>query len=62
VTTQRLPEGPEPPQPSSYNADLARIARALEQLVRLADKALSVYFNARFPYGKPTDRWRRRGA
>jgi|tagenome__1003787_1003787.scaffolds.fasta_scaffold15879414_2 hypothetical protein len=41
---------------------LTRIAARLERLERRLDEFFTVFLNARFPYGKPTDRWRRRGA
>jgi hypothetical protein len=40
-------------------AELRRIADALEHLVRLYDERAAVELNARFPFGRPTDRWRR---
>ncbi len=33
---------------------------AIEQLGRRFDEFAGAYLNARFPYGRPTDRWARR--
>lgn len=38
---------------------LDRILRALERLERRFDEFAGVYLRAKFPFGKPTDRWRR---
>jgi hypothetical protein len=40
---------------------LERIIRALERLERRFDEFAGTYLNARFPFGKATDRWARRG-
>jgi hypothetical protein len=34
----------------------------LAQLRRLVDEAVGAYLAARYPYGRPTDRWGRRRA
>jgi hypothetical protein len=39
---------------------LARIEASLKRLERLFDEFAGVFLNAKFPYGKPTDRWARR--
>jgi hypothetical protein len=39
---------------------LRRIADALERLLRIHDEEIGARLNAEFPYGRPTDRWRRR--
>ena len=41
-------------------AILARLERRLARLERLLDEGIGAYLNAKFPYGKPTDRWRSR--
>jgi hypothetical protein len=64
---------PNTPPPDSARAaalrELARIAAAVERIERRLecqdrrlDEFFRVYLNARFPYGKPTDRWGRYGA
>ena len=47
------------PRPSDPE-QLERLITAVEQLVQRFDEFARAYLNARFPYGKPTDRWRRR--
>ena len=39
---------------------LARLERRLARLERLLDDGIGAYLEAKFPYGKPTDRWGRR--
>lgn len=39
-------------------AILARLERRLARLERLVDEGIGAFLNAKFPYGKPTDRWR----
>jgi hypothetical protein len=41
---------------------LMRIADALERLIDLYDERTGVELNARYQFGKPSDRWRRKGA
>ena len=36
------------------------ITERLQKLYELLDEAYGAYLNARFPYGRPTDRWGRR--
>jgi hypothetical protein len=38
----------------------ARIEARLDRLERLLNEAIGAYLNARFPYGRATDRWARR--
>ena len=38
---------------------LAAILAALQRLERRFDEFAKVYLDARFPHGKPTDRWGR---
>ena len=38
---------------------LERIATALERIDRTLDEHAGAHLNARYPYGRPTDRWRR---
>ena len=45
----------EPPNPTA----LAILSR-LERIERLLDDFAGTFLNARFPYGKPQDRWPRR--
>ena len=58
----RIPNPPTPPDPNELTEALQRVVIALARLERRLDEFADVYLNARFPYGKPTDRWRRRGA
>lgn len=58
----RINENPKAPEPEPTAAQLRKIAASLERLERRFDEFARVYLNARFPYGKPEDRWRRRGA
>jgi len=39
-------------------AELRAIRAEQAQLRRIFDHFCDVFLNARFPYGKPTDRWR----
>jgi hypothetical protein len=51
----------EQTEPSATPTEL--LARILERLERLDDRLedfARVHLNARFPYGRPTDRWARR--
>lgn len=52
------PNGPRDPDIGAY---LARLERRLARLERLLDEGIGAFLNAKFPYGRPTDRWRRRG-
>jgi len=38
---------------------IERLIRAIEKFTDRFDEFASVYLRARFPYGKPIDRWRR---
>ena len=40
--------------------DLQKISAELHALGRMLDDFAGAYLNARFPFGKPTDRWGRR--
>jgi hypothetical protein len=68
VNTMSIAPGDRPsnsrPPESDHDVLLGEI-RALRQELRatrrLFDEFAKVYLNARFPYGKPTDRWRPRG-
>jgi hypothetical protein len=42
-------------------AALGRLERRLARLERMLDEGIGAYLNARFPYGRPTDKWARRG-
>ena len=42
------------------NGLLQTITERLQKLYELRDEAYGAYLNARFPYGRPTDRWGRR--
>jgi hypothetical protein len=48
-------------QPDDDN-ELERIARSLERLEQRFDEFARAFLNARFPHGRPVDRWGRRGA
>jgi hypothetical protein len=52
---------PQEPDRETATQQLRRIADALERLLRIHDEGTGAALNARFPYGKPTDRWRSRG-
>jgi hypothetical protein len=54
----RVPDSQQPDKPSAVT-ELRRIADALERFLRLYDERASVELNARYPFGRPTDRWRR---
>jgi hypothetical protein len=36
-----------------------RLITAVERMERRLNEFFGAYLNAKFPYGKPTDRWRR---
>jgi hypothetical protein len=36
------------------------ILKRLERIERILDEFAGAYLNAKFPYGRPTDRWGRR--
>ena len=38
---------------------LQRIAEAIERMERNQDNFYRAFLNARFPFGKPSDKWRR---
>jgi hypothetical protein len=38
---------------------LERLITAVERLERKLDEFCGAFLNARFPFGRPTDRWRR---
>ena len=59
----RIPRESTKPQhedPASTVAMFARLERRLERLERLIDHGIGAFLNARFPYGRGTDRWARR--
>ena len=59
--TARLPHPPDDSRGQAL-AELRAIHETLEAIHALLDHFASVYLKARFPYGKPSDRWdRRRG-
>lgn len=41
-------------------AEVQEMRREMAALRRLFDEFAGVFLNARFPFGKPTDRWARR--
>ena len=47
-------------QPPNVVDVVARLERRLARLERLLDEGIGAYLNAKFPYGKPVDRWSRR--
>ena len=55
---------PSPPDGRSGDREqleeLRAIRRELAALRRLVDEFAASYLNARFPHGKPADRWSRR--
>lgn len=71
---RNIPEKP-PRRPAALcTCDVARVRRAIHRMSRQLDalrldlgelrslihEASGVYLNAKFPYGRPTDRWSRR--
>jgi hypothetical protein len=38
---------------------IERLIRAIERFEKRFDEFAAAFLNARFPYGKPVDRWRR---
>ena len=48
----KLPENPEKNQEAAI-----RIAESLERLERRLDEFFKVVLDAKFPYGRGTDRW-----
>lgn len=46
-------------KPSSERT-LEEIRDALQEFLRLFNDFAKAYLNAKFPYGRPTDRWRPR--
>ena len=55
------PKLPHPPEEARAQAlaELRAIREELVALRKLFDEFAGVFLNARFPYGKPTDRWER---
>lgn len=47
------------PQASAVVELLTKILARLERIDRRLDEAAGAHLNARFPYGKPVDRWKR---
>jgi hypothetical protein len=45
--------------PPPKTDQLERLIAAVERLERKLDAFADAYLNAKFPYGKPADRWRR---
>lgn len=62
ATMSRLPDKPLSPQgqPSATTHELLAIRQEVAELRRLFDAFAGAFLNAKFPYGKPTDRWPRR--
>jgi hypothetical protein len=58
----RVQENGNCSQPPDGNAlaILARLERRLARLERLLNDGIGAYLEAKFPYGKATDRWGRR--
>jgi hypothetical protein len=59
MNTDRVPNNQQSDNRTSAVTELRRIADALGQLVRLYDERTAAELNARYPFGKPADRWRR---
>lgn len=59
-TTTKIPQPTATPSARDVLDELRATRRELAALRRLFDEFAGVYINARFPYGKPTDRWARR--
>jgi hypothetical protein len=57
--TMSVPKNTNDRQLSPEQAD--RLIRAIERIERRFDEFFGSFLNSAFPYGKPTDRWRRRG-
>jgi hypothetical protein len=51
---------PAQTQPDQQPATLREVCDAIERLDEKLDEFFRVLLNAKFPYGKPTDRWARR--
>jgi hypothetical protein len=54
------PKIPRPPTDPDLTAAMRRLEQRLARVERLVDEGIGAFLNARFPYGKPVDRWRRR--
>jgi hypothetical protein len=63
VETTRTSYDTRPPtqRPDPILAELRAMRAEQQELRRLLDTFMGTYLNARFPYGKHTDRWARRG-
>ena len=58
MNTQRRNDDQE--DSTQRDEDLRRICRELAAIRQLFDHFAGTYLNAKFPYGRPTDRWGRR--
>lgn len=47
----------DPESPEDHFAELLRELRRIRELL---NEGIGTYLNAKFPYGKPNDRWGRR--
>jgi len=56
----RPDRGPSPDVSMTLLAELRAMRAELGALRRLFDQFAGAFLNAKFPYGKPTDRWARR--
>jgi hypothetical protein len=50
----------QPPKPSTDHELMAEIRDSIERLNDRFDEFARVFLNAKFPHGKPVDRWARR--
>lgn len=57
--TTNVTRAERPPTSSAALELLQRIAEAVERMERHQDQFFGEYLNRKFPYGKPTDRWKR---
>jgi hypothetical protein len=55
------PRPTDNPRGETMLTELHALRRDVAGLTQRLDEFARVYLEARFPYGKPVDRWRRRG-
>jgi hypothetical protein len=58
--TRSYNERPPTQRPDPILEELRAIRAEQQQLRRIFDHFADVFLNAKFPFGKPTDRWARR--
>lgn len=60
TSRQASVQGQRPTPHEELLLELRAIRRNQDTFLRLFDDFVGTFLNARFPYGKPTDRWPRR--